>query len=316
MKRILLSCLLLLSIHTLKAQDTRLNNVVNTLKERITLAGYAQVGYTYDDAGEKASNTFDLKRAIFMARGKITDKWSCYFMYSFANTGKILEAYTEYRFLPQLTARIGQFKTMYTIENPMSPCFVELINCYSQAVNYLAGINGSDPLYGSNSGRDMGILIYGDLFKKKLSYNLAVMNGQGINLKDKNNQKDIVAASSVNPDIAIGDSYTRNRWSAGATIQTKPVSLRTEYLAGKDGHVKSDGYYATASVHVLPKFDIVASYDYFNKDKAQDYKQSNYVAGVQWWFYPKCRLQAQYTYCDPHKGENSNLLQAQLQVRF
>lgn len=38
MKRILLSCLLLLSIHTLKAQDTRLNNVVNTLKERITLA--------------------------------------------------------------------------------------------------------------------------------------------------------------------------------------------------------------------------------------------------------------------------------------
>ena len=341
MKRILLSCLLLLSIHTLKAQDTRLNNVVNTLKERITLAGYAQVGYTYDDAGEKASNTFDLKRAIFMARGKITDKWSCYFMYSFANTGKILEAYTEYRFLPQLTARIGQFKTMYTIENPMSPCFVELINCYSQAVNYLAGINGSDPLYGSNSGRDMGILIYGDLFKKKLSYNLAVMNGQGINLKDKNNQKDIVgslmvhpldwlsvggsfvkgkgcavAASSVNPDIAIGVSYTRNRWSAGATIQTKPVSLRTEYLAGKDGHVKSDGYYATASVHVLPKFDIVASYDYFNKDKAQDYKQSNYVAGVQWWFYPKCRLQAQYTYCDPHKGENSNLLQAQLQVRF
>lgn len=341
MKRILLSCLLLLSIHTLKAQDTRLNNVVNTLKERITLAGYAQVGYTYDDAGEKASNTFDLKRAIFMARGKITDKWSCYFMYSFANTGKILEAYTEYRFLPQLTARIGQFKTMYTIENPMSPCFVELINCYSQAVNYLAGINGSDPLYGSNSGRDMGILIYGDLFKKKLSYNLAVMNGQGINLKDKNNQKDIVgslmvhpldwlsvggsfvkgkgcavAASSVNPDIAIADSYTRNRWSAGATIQTKPVSLRTEYLAGKDGHVKSDGYYATASVHVLPKFDIVASYDYFNKDKAQDYKQSNYVAGVQWWFYPKCRLQAQYTYCDPHKGENSNLLQAQLQVRF
>ena len=262
-------------------------------------------------------------------------------MYSFANTGKILEAYTEYRFLPQLTARIGQFKTMYTIENPMSPCFVELINCYSQVVNYLAGINGSDPLYGSNSGRDMGILIYGDLFKKKLSYNLAVMNGQGINLKDKNNQKDIVgslmvhpldwlsvggsfvkgkgcavAASSVNPDIAIGDSYTRNRWSAGATIQTKPVSLRTEYLAGKDGHVKSDGYYATASIHVLPKFDIVASYDYFNKDKAQDYKQSNYVAGVQWWFYPKCRLQAQYTYYDPHKGENSNLLQAQLQVRF
>lgn len=341
MKRILLSCLLFLSVLTLKAQDACLNDVVNTLKERISLAGYAQVGYTYEDDGDKLSNTFDIKRVIFMARGKITDKWSCYFMYSFANTGKILEAYTEYQFLPQLTARIGQFKTMYTIENPMSPCFVELINCYSQSVNYLAGINGSDPLYGSTGGRDMGILIYGDLFDKLVNYNLALMNGQGINLKDKNNQKDIVgslmvnplkwlsvggsfikgkgcavATSTLNPDIATGESYTRNRWSAGATIQTKPLSLRAEYLAGKDGHVKSDGYYATASLHVLPKFDIVASYDYLNKNKAMADKQSNYVAGVQWWFYPKCRIQAQYTYCNPDKGEHTNLLQAQLQVRF
>ena len=92
--------------------------------------------------------------------------------------------------------------------------------------------------------------------------------------------------------------------------------VRTEYLAGKDGHVKSDGYYATVSAHVLPKFDVIASYDYFNKNKTISDKQTNYVAGVQYWFYPKCRLQAQYTYCNRHKGENSNLLQAQLQVRF
>lgn len=341
MKRILLSCFLFLSVYTLKAQDACLNDIVNTLKDRISLAGYAQLGYTYEDTGGKPSNTFDIKRVIFMAQGKITDKWTCYFMYSFANSAKMLEAYTEYRFLPELGVRVGQFKTMYTIENPLSPCYVELINCYSQSVNYLAGINGSDPLYGSTSGRDMGILLYGDLFGKLMSYNLAVMNGQGINLKDKNNQKDVVgslmvnplkwlsvggsfikgkgcavAASTINPDIAVGESYTRNRWSAGATLQTKPVSLRTEYLGGKDGHVKSDGYYATASVHVLPKFDVIASYDYLNKNKATADKQSNYIAGVQWWFYPKCRIQAQYTYCDPHQGESSNLLQAQVQVRF
>lgn len=121
MKRILLSCFLLLSVYTLRAQDACLNDVVNTLKERISLAGYAQVGYTYDDAGEKASNTFDLKRVIFMARGKITDKWSCYFMYSFANTGKILEAYTEYQFLPQLTARIGNSKRCTPLRIPCRP---------------------------------------------------------------------------------------------------------------------------------------------------------------------------------------------------
>ena len=52
------------------------------------------------------------------------------------------------------------------------------------------------------------------------------------------------------------------------------------------------------------------------KSKVLDDKQTNYVVGLQYWFYPKCRVQAQYTYCNRHIGENSNLLQAQLQVRF
>ncbi|MDO4164394.1 MAG: porin [Bacteroides sp.] len=343
MKRILLlsTCIVLMMTSSLRAQDIHANDIVNTLKERIALSGYAQAGYTYNDASESDPNSFDIKRVIFMVKGKITDHWTCYFMYSFANSPKVLELYTEYHFLPEVNVRLGQFKTMYTIENPLSPCFVELINCYSQATSYLAGVDGSDPLYGSHSGRDIGLMVYGDLFKKLISYNLAVMNGQGINTKDKNNQKNIVgnlmvhpwkwmsvggsfilgegcaiATSSVNPDIAVGDNYTRNRWAIGAEIKTKPIDIRTEYLAGKDGNVKSNGYYAAASAHVLPKFDIVLSYDYFNKNKATDNKQTNYVAGVQWWFYPKCRLQAQYTYSNKHQGEDSNIIQAQVQVRF
>lgn len=56
--------LILLAGSPLKAQEKEeaatLNKVVNTLKERITLAGYAQLGYTYDDAAKKM-NTFDIK---------------------------------------------------------------------------------------------------------------------------------------------------------------------------------------------------------------------------------------------------------------
>lgn len=78
--------LILLAGSPLKAQEKEeaatLNKVVNTLKERITLAGYAQLGYTYDDAAKKM-NTFDIKRIIFMAHGQITDRWTCDFMYDF-----------------------------------------------------------------------------------------------------------------------------------------------------------------------------------------------------------------------------------------
>ena len=50
--------------NTLTAQEkTPLNQVVNTLKERISLAGYAQLGYTYDDAANP-DNTFDTNNRI------------------------------------------------------------------------------------------------------------------------------------------------------------------------------------------------------------------------------------------------------------
>lgn len=338
MRKLLILTFTLLLMGNAMAQET-LNKVVNTLKERITLSGYAQLGYTYNDAADP-NNMFDVKRIIFMADGKITNQWSCYFMYDFAAGGTLLEVYTDYKFLPGLTARMGQFKTPYTIENLLSPSSVELINCYSLSACYLAAINGSDKLCASNGGRDIGLMVYGDLFKNLLTYKLAVMNGQGINTKDLNNQKDIVGYLMVNPtkwlsvggsfikgkgyamaasDIAgikMGESYNRNRWSMGAVLTAKNASLRTEYMTGKDGSMESNGFYATGCAQILPKLDVIASYDYFNRNTDIDEKQSNYIAGLQYWFYPKCRLQAQYTRQVPKDGEGSNLLQAQIQVRF
>ena len=93
----------------LAQEQTPLNQVVNTLKERISLSGYAQLGYTYDDAANP-DNTFDIKRIIFMAHGKITKRWTCDLMYDFYNGGMLLEAYTAYQFLPGLTARTAALK--------------------------------------------------------------------------------------------------------------------------------------------------------------------------------------------------------------
>ena len=328
--------------NTLTAQEkTPLNQVVNTLKERISLAGYAQLGYTYDDAANP-DNTFDIKRIIFMAHGKITDRWTCDFMYDFYNGGMLLEVYTDYRILSGLTARIGEFKVPYTIENELSPTTVELINCYSQSVCYLAGVSGSDKCYGMTSGRDIGMMIHGKLFHDLLQYKFAVMNGQGLNTKDKNSQKDVVGNLMVYPNkwlsvggsfirgtghaigdsqysgIKTGENYAKKRWSLGGVVTTSAFNFRTEYLAGKDRNVKSEGFYATGSVRLLQKFDFIASFDYFNPNKAADFKQNNYIAGLQYWFYPRCRVQAQYTFCDK-KGDgqkDSNLIQAQVQVRF
>ena len=321
---------------------------------RITLNGYAQGGWSYQDPNGEKTNAYNLKRTLLWAKARITDRWSFMFMHDFSSV--VQEFYTDYRITKNntLTARLGQFKHSYTMENPMSPTQLELIDVYSQAVLYLAG-EGPDPLNGVNYGRDMGLMVFGDLLKSKLHYELALMSGQGINRKDRNNQKDLLAKLEVkpvdglrlvasgylgtgnaagtaawNPDINVGDNYKRNRYSVGAEYKTqpyspgqykeaRPASIRAEWLGGEDGEVGSRGGYVTTCIPVVDALDIVASGETFDRNtKVDGWDQTNLTVGLQYWYYKKCRVQLQYTrcLCGDMIGDDYNWLQAQVQVAF
>ena len=266
---------------------------------RITFNGYAQGGWSYQDPNGEKTNAYNLKRTLLWAKARITDRWSFLFMHDFSSV--VQEFYTDYRISNDkaLTVRLGQFKHSYTMENPLSPTVLELIDVYSQAVLYLAG-EGPDPLNGVNYGRDMGLEVYGDLAQGLFHYELALMSGQGINRKDLNNQKDFIAKLEVrpidglrfvasgylgtgcavgtavwNPDIKVGDNYKRNRYSVGAEYKTapytgskykeaRPASIRAEWLGGQDGDVGSRGGYVTACIPVVDALDIVASGETFD----------------------------------------------------
>lgn len=329
-------------------------NWMKELTSRITFNGYAQGGYSWQDANGKQRNDFNLKRTLLWAKARITDRWSFLFMHDFSSV--VQEFYTDYRLSndKSLTVRVGQFKHSYTLENPLSPTMLELIDVYSQAVLYLAG-EGPDPLNGVNYGRDMGAMIYGDVFNGFLHYELALMNGQGINKRDGNNKKDVIARLDVrpidglrivasaqkgtgnavgtaawNPDIKVGDDYTRDRYSIGAEYKTgqfapgkykeaRPISFRGEWLGGKDGNVGSRGGYLTACVPLTKGWDAVASGETFNRNTSVDgWTQTNLTVGLQYWFYKKCRFQVQYTrcFCGDQIGKDYNWLQSQIQVAF
>jgi len=321
-------------------KESRSTNWLKELTSRIELHGYAQGGYSYDDIGGKTTSTFNLKRTLFWAKGRVTDRFSFMFMHDFSSV--VQEYYLDYRFTRDqaLSVRLGQFKHSYSMENPLSPTMLELIDVYSQAVLYLAG-EGPDPLFGANYGRDLGLMIYGDLFDNHIHYELALMNGQGINRKDGNSDKDVIArieykpierlrfvASAQkgrghavgtavwNPGIQVGDNYRRDRISVGAEWKSPECNIRAEYLGGKDGDVGSLGGYVTASVPVAKGLDIVASADYYNRNTDMDYYQTNLTGGLQYWFFKKCRLQLQYTRCMRNFADNYNWLQAQVQVAF
>ena len=343
------------SVAAMGQQTTSDTDWMKDFTSRITLNGYAQGGWSYQDINGQKTNSYNLKRTLLWAKARITDRWSFLFMHDFSSV--VQEFYTDYRISNDnaLTVRLGQFKHSYTMENPLSPTMLELIDVYSQAVLFLAG-EGPDPLNGVNYGRDQGLMVFGDLFNKSLHYELALMSGQGINHKDANNQKDFIAKLEVrpfdglrivgsgylgtgnavgtaawNPTIQRGDNYKRNRYSVGAEYKTaaysagqykeaRPASIRAEWLGGEDGDVGSRGGYVTASIPVVDALDLVASAETFDRNTEVDgWDQTNLTLGLQYWFYKKCRLQLQYTrsLCgELISTKDYNWLQAQVQVAF
>ena len=317
------------------------------LISRIKIHGYAQGGFTYSHHNGSDYNTFELKRSLVWADAEINDRWSFLFMHDFSSV--VQEYYTDYRLTNNkaLTVRLGQFKHGLTYENVLSPTGQETIDVYSEGVTYLTGC-GSDPLLGVQYGRDLGFALYGETNNGKFRYELNIMNGQGINCKDANAEKDFigrlewrpieglnlittgqlgrghaVATSLYNPEIKVGENYQRNRWSVGFAYKSKPLNVHGEYLEGKDERVTSRGAYLTACIPIqADKFDVVASYDFFNFNTQLGMHQHKVVAGVQYWFYKKCRFQVQYVYKSATVKEGifqhtaNNAIMCQMQVRF
>ena len=314
--------------------------------ERVQLHGYAQGGFNYTHQGGEDKGTFELKRVLFWANARITDRWSFLFMHDFSSV--VQEYYTDFRITNNkaLTVRLGQFKNGVSLENPLSPTSMEAIDVYSEAVTFLTGC-GSDPLMGVQYGRDLGLSLYGQTNDGKLYYEAQVMNGQGINKKDGNKEKDFIARleyrpvkglnlvatgqigrghaikeSLYNPDIKEGDNYKRNRWTVGFDYKSPQFNVHGEYLEGKDGNATSRGAYLTGNVPIGKGVDLVGSYDFFNFNTSLHMDQHKAIAGVQWWFYKKCRFQVQYVYKSAYTqggqflhGANHAVM-AQMQIRL
>lgn len=320
---------------------------VNTLIDRIKLSGYAQGGFVSDSQGDP-KDQFKAYRIFFMAQARVVDNLDVYMMLDLYNPA-CHELWAKYTFCDAFRVTVGQFKNPFTLENSLSPTVTEMIFPYSLATNYM--IAGSSPLMmQGGAGRDQGVMLSGDVLDKWISYDLALTNGTGRSKADNNSQKDFTARLTLHPLSALSLSgsfltgtgnlpvtlasdgtyhsadadisglkangnYHRERYAAGMSLETSPLNLRSEYMAGKDGHTWSHGFYATTSVNnvLLKHLDVIASYD--NLDLASGITR-RYTGGLQYWFYPRCRVQVTYSHTNANHQPSANAVMTQLQVRF
>ena len=107
----------------------------------------------------------------------------------------------------------------------------------------------------SATGRDMGAMLYGGFFNRKgysvLGYNFGVFNGEGLNVKDKNKSKDLVARLTLRPvrGLQIAGSYYWGEYgssSASATVRA-PATTRDRWSCAPSGSAARRGFLRAAN---------------------------------------------------------------------
>ncbi|MCB0568491.1 MAG: hypothetical protein KDC66_01945 [Phaeodactylibacter sp.] len=228
--------------------------IETTSDEGVQVIGFIQPQYQYSFLGEdlygKSLNesSFYFNRARLGVTGSIPYDFSYYVIFEFSptlNGGKnvapplLLDAFISYnRFAPYAKVAMGQFKSPFGLE--------ALTACHKlNTINRSMAVTQLGALY-----RDMGVMVsggtgklsvFGSKTENLLGYNLALMNGSGINQWDADNMKDVVARVTLHPVdfLTLGASYRRGERLPTATgVEKNDISKRL----GFDAELKFDKF--------------------------------------------------------------------------
>lgn len=266
------------------AQDNlqqQANNLEGKVDRMPKISGFVQGLYqaNLDDKGELKDNTFRMRRVRLSVEGNLFKGLTYKIQGDFSRSPMLVDAFLKYKVCNEFAIQIGQFKTPFSIENPINPLNLEIFD-YGESIQKLVGY--SDVCGVGSLGRDLGIMATGSLFPVEMQngqkfsivdYSIGLFNGNGANQLDNNNRKDLVGRLDIHPGLkalTLSGSYyygkyykdedyngIRNRWAAGLQYNDGKLVIRGEYLSGTTGYqgfegegapkkFNSLGYYAEA----------------------------------------------------------------------
>ena len=208
MKKGIILALMALTAVSASAQKKQTIELPSWLSN-VKLSGYGMTQYQYSGQKNAESNTFNIRMARIALEGRIAGdfywKTQIQFNGNTSNLGsspRMVDLFAEWQKYDYFKVKIGQFKNPFTFENPMHPIDQGFMG-YSQNVSKLAGFSDRAGEHASN-GRDIGLQFQGDFLKNAngrnlLHYQIGVFNGQGINTKDVDNQKNVIGGVWVMP---------------------------------------------------------------------------------------------------------------------
>lgn len=205
MKKKILAAICASMMMTAANAQVKVPEWVNNVK----LSGYILTQYQYSGQEGAKANSFNIRLGRLALDGRLFNDW--YWKMQLQVNGntstqgaspRIVDAFVEWQKYSFACVKVGQFKRPFTFENPMHPIDQGFMG-YAQAINKLSGMSDRDGQVASN-GRDIGIQLQGDVLRNAagralLHYQVGVFNGQGINRKDVDQQKDLIGGFWVMP---------------------------------------------------------------------------------------------------------------------
>lgn len=301
----------------------------------IKISGYTQNRYRQD---KSINNTFDIRRARIDIKGEITGKFDYRLQADFAGAStKLIDATIAYKLHPHVKLTFGQFKIPFSQENLQSNPKLETVN-RSQVVEGLVA-RGKD-IIGNHNGRDVGFQAgesfgqYKDFYL--FDYAFGILNGAGINVLDTNDGKDFVGRLVFHPlkEWSIGGALYSGKYTLSSAPTKKsdreriggefaynrdPISLKGEYISGKDGIFERDGWYVLGTYFFIPKIlQGVIKFDTYDPNRKLSRNETNVCTiGGNWYFNKWAYVQINYELKDELGKElNNNSLLGQLTLQF
>ena len=208
MKKTIIMALMAVASVSASAQQKQTIEIPSWLSN-VKLSGYGMTQYQYNGQKDAESNSFNIRMARISLEGRIAGDfyWKTQIQFNgntstLGSSPRMVDLFAEWQKYEYFKVKIGQFKNPFTFENPMHPIDQGFMG-YSQNVSKLAGFSDRAGEHASN-GRDIGLQLQGDFLKNAsgrnlLHYQIGVFNGQGINTKDVDNQKNVIGGVWVMP---------------------------------------------------------------------------------------------------------------------
>ncbi|MFT4223563.1 porin [Dysgonomonas sp.] len=326
-----------------KSTIEKVRNAFNT--PYMQFGGNGQLMYKYSDVGN-IKHDFKPKNLFLSVSGKLNDSFRYGFLLEFVNPS-VQEFWGEWTAAKEFNFKLGQFKVPVTLESQYVPATLETV-AYSRTISNLFGYATEDDVLNkqngkNNFGRDAGVQFSGELASMNdyslVQYSLGMFQGMGVTTGEKNNTKDFAGTLLIQPvkglrigggayfgqaTYAIGtnpaDNHVRNRWIVSTDYKSERFNARAEWVKANDGGIEKEGLYGMALYYLLPKrLNALAKVDYYNRNKDVNSEVIDYTVGLNYYFYPQCRVQLNYVHSNYSKkwgDKDMNTIYAQLQIGF